>query len=106
MVGSGGKKKKIKLTKDTTKEKEKTILYVYYRFPKGVYIYTVSKICYKWEKIAIFWIWSKVLLLLLLVFNRFFDESFGNFCGLFVFAFFVENLVLPPSKLPVHIIYT
>jgi len=27
------------LTKDTTKEKEKTILYVYYRFPKGIYIY-------------------------------------------------------------------
>ena len=93
--GRGGKK--IKLTKDTTKEKEKTILYVYYRFPKGIYIYTVSKICYKWEKIAIFWIWSKVLLLLLLVFNRFFDESFGNFCGLGLRPHLVSTQILAPK---------
>ena len=52
-----------------------------------------------------------LLLLLLLVFNRFFfDESFawfGNYFVVFFFvALFVENLVLPPIKLSVHIIYT
>ena len=51
-----------------------------------------------------------LLLLLLLVFNRFFfDESFGNyylFLWFFSRSFVVENLVLPPIELSVHIIYT
>ena len=57
-----------------------------------------QKYVYKWEKIAIFWIWSKVLLLLLLVFNRFFDESFGNFCGLlFVFRVLLRGKSRPAA---------
>ena len=78
-------------------------------FQRGYISILYQKYVINGKKLQYFGYGAKCCLLLLLVFNRFFDESFGNFCGLFVVFvafFFVENLVLPPIKLPVHIIYT